>query len=132
MAAPNGNFQNDEEEYEFVLNSYLLFDAVLDAFGEEPISEYGSYRQVSVWMRTNILTWLRRQDFYQNEIYGINGEEEEEDEDEEDLENEEEAGSEVVQQGEIVQQGHIVQQNQVEEEFQSEVMHAAKRGGATN
>ena len=62
--AANGHFQNDAEEYEFVLNNYLLFNAVFDAFGDEPIAEYGSYRQVNTWMRTKILNWVRTKDFY--------------------------------------------------------------------
>ena len=38
----NGQFENDAEEYAFVLNNPLLFDAVFDAFGYEHVSEYGS------------------------------------------------------------------------------------------
>lgn len=85
--ATNENFQNDQEEYEFVLSNYLLFDAVLDAFGDEPVAEYGSYRQVNAWTRSRILNWLRTKDFYWDEILG-----------------EVEEESEAVQQSEVVQQ----------------------------
>lgn len=78
-------FQNDKEEYEYMLNHYLLSDAVLDEFGSEPIDEYGSYRQVDDWMRKRILNWLHSKDFYWDVIWGIDdyGDEESEDDDEE-------------------------------------------------
>jgi hypothetical protein len=37
MAAPNGLFANDVVEYKFVINNPLLFDAIFDAFGYEPV-----------------------------------------------------------------------------------------------
>jgi hypothetical protein len=76
-------FQNDAEEYAFVLNNTLLFDAVFNEFGYEPVSEYGSYRQVNPWMRKQILNWVHRHDFYWDEVFGVD-EEDNSDEQQED------------------------------------------------
>jgi hypothetical protein len=121
MATNNGNFQNDAEEYEWVLNNKLLFDAVFDAFGYEPIAEYGSYRQVDTWMRGQILNWLHAQDFYWDEVWGVNDYGEEEEDEEEDEDEEEEEGEEdvvaqselLVQQNEDDQQQNVVEQQNV-------------------
>lgn len=94
--AANGNFQNDAEEYEWVLNNSLLWDAVFNHFGYDPIYEYGSYRQVDT-MRSIILKWLHRQDFYWDERWGLNDVEVEE-EDEEDEEDQQDAQQNVVEQ----------------------------------
>lgn len=88
--AENGYFQNNQEEYEKGLDNHFRFDAVLDAFGDEPITEYVSYRQVDEWMRSRILNWLRTKDFYYDEILGLDEEGEQDDEEEEKDEEEEE------------------------------------------
>lgn len=99
MAADaNGCFQNEVDEYAFVLNNPLLWDAVFNEFRYEPVMEYGSYRQVNEYMRTQILRWVRRQDFYWDEVLGLN---EDEDIDKEDEDN-------VVAQPNVVEQPHIV------------------------
>lgn len=111
--AANGNFQNDAEEYEWVLNNGLLWDAVFNHFGYDPVVEYGSYRQVDTWMRTIILKWVHKQDFYWDELWGLNDVEEEE-EDEEKEEDQQDAQQNVVEQQneEDQQQNMVVHQNQ--------------------
>ena len=88
MAAPNANgcFPSEADEYEFVLNNALLWDAVFNEFGYDPVLEFGNYRQVSIGMRTQILRWVRRHDFYWDEVLGLNEEEDIEEEEEEELE----------------------------------------------
>ncbi|PWA80813.1 WRKY domain, Leucine-rich repeat domain, L domain-like protein [Artemisia annua] len=54
----------EEEEFDKVLRTYYLNDLLLDAYGAEPIDEYGSYRQIPKELRTQILTYLRKQDGY--------------------------------------------------------------------
>ena len=119
--AANGNFQNDAEEYEWVLNNSLLWDAVFNHFGYDPVYEYGSYRQVDTWMRSIILKWLHRQDFYWDERWGLNDVEVEE-EDEEDEEDQQDALQNVVEQQneEDAQQNVVEEQN--EEDQQQNVM----------
>ena len=62
MAAPNANgcFPSEADEYEFVLNNALLWDAVFNEFRYDPVLEFGNYKQVSTVMRTQILGWVRR------------------------------------------------------------------------
>ena len=54
----------EEEEFDKVLRTYYLNDLLLDAYGGEPIDEYGSYRKIPKELRTKILTYLRKQDGY--------------------------------------------------------------------
>ncbi|PWA45701.1 guanosine-3',5'-bis (diphosphate) 3'-pyrophosphohydrolase [Artemisia annua] len=54
----------EEEEFDKVLRTYYLNDLLLDAYGAEPIDEYGSYRQIPKELRTQMLTYLRKQDGY--------------------------------------------------------------------
>ena len=105
MAGPdaNGCFLSEADEYEFVLNNTLLWDAVFNEFGYDPVLEFGNYRQVSIGMRTQILRWVRRHDFYWDEVLGLN--------EEEDIEEEEEDQQEVGDdQNEVVQQQNVVEQ----------------------
>ena len=114
----NGNFQNDAEEYEWVLNNSLLWDAVFNHFGYDINLQYGTYRQVDPWMRTIILTWVRRQDFYWDELYG------EDEEDEEDEEDQQDAQQNVVeQQNEQDAQQNVVEQQNEEGQQQNVVEH---------
>ena len=87
MAAPNANgcFPSEADEYEFVLNNALLWDVVFNEFGYDPVLEFGNYRQVSTVMRTQILRWVRKQDFYWDEVLGLNEEEDIEEEEEEEV-----------------------------------------------
>jgi hypothetical protein len=66
----------EEEEFDKVLRTYYLNDLLLDAFGGEPIDEYGSYRKIPKELRTKILTHLRKQDAYYEAL--LSDEEEEE------------------------------------------------------
>lgn len=74
MAGPdeNGCFPNDTAEYAFVLNNGVLWEAVYNQFGYAPVREFGSYSQVNPEMRTQILSWLRRQDLYWDQVLGLN------------------------------------------------------------
>lgn len=47
-----------------VLLNLPLFDEVLNTYGNEIISEYGSYKNISPWMRDVILKWLRKKPYY--------------------------------------------------------------------
>ena len=78
---------------------------MFNEFGYDVVLEYGTYRQVDSRKRRQILTWCRRQDFYWDEVLGLD---EEEDTDEE----EEEEDQEVVvdDQNEVVQQQNLVEQ----------------------
>lgn len=122
MAANNGNFQNDAEEYEWVLNNSLLWDAVFNHFGYDINLQYGTYRQVDPWMRSIILRWVRRQDFYWDELFGYDEEDIEEDEEDQqdaqqnvvEQQNEEDAQQNVVdQQNEERQQPNVVEHQNV-------------------
>lgn len=107
MAGPdaNGCFLSEADEYKFVLNNTLLWDAMFNEFGYDPVLEFGNYRQVSIRMRTQILRWVRRHDFYWDEVLGLN--------EEEDIEEEEEDQQEVGDdQNEVVQQQNMVEQPQ--------------------
>lgn len=107
MAAPNENgcFPSEADEYEFVLNNALLWDAVFNEFRYDPVLDFGNYRQVSTVVRTQILRWVRRQDFYWDEVLGLNEEEDIDEQEEEELEQ---------QQGVVEQQNNVVdQQNNV-------------------
>ena len=121
MAGPdaNGCFLSEADEYEFVLNNTLLWDAVFNEFGYDPVLEFGNYRQVSIGMRTQILRWVRRHDFYWDEVLGLNEEEDIEEEEEEDQEEVGDDQNEVVQQQNLVEQPQNAvdqqQQNLVEE-----------------
>ena len=110
MAAPNANgcFPSEADEYEFVLNNALLWDAVFNEFGYDPVLEFGNYRQVSTVMRTQILRWVRRQDFYWDEVLGLNEEEDIDEEEEEELEQQQ--GVVEQQQGVVEQQNNVVDQ----------------------
>ena len=132
MAANNGNFQNDAEEYEWVLNNSLLWDAVFNHFGYDINLQYGTYRQVDPWMRTIILTWVRRQDFYWDELYGYDEEDTEEDEEDQqdaqqnvvEQQNEGDAQQNVVeQQNEGDAQQNVVEQQNEEHQQQNVVEH---------
>jgi hypothetical protein len=68
----------EEEEFDKVLRTYYLNDLLLDAFGGEPIDEYGSYRKIPKELRTKILTHLRKQDGYYEALLSDDEEEEEE------------------------------------------------------
>ena len=73
-------------------------------------------------MRTQILKWVRRQDFYWDEVLGLN-DEEDVDAEEEDQEEEEGDQSEVVQQQNVVeQQNNVVEQQQNVVEQQPNVL----------
>lgn len=124
MAAPdaNGVFPSEEDEYDFVLDNALLWDAVFNEFGYDVVLEYGSYRQVDARKRRQILTWCRRQDFYWDEVLGLD-EEEDTDEEEEDQEEVVDDQNEVVQQQNVVEpQPNVVEhQNNVVEEQQQVV-----------
>ena len=51
-----------EEEWSKVLSNLPLFDEVLNTYGDEIISEYGSYKNINPWL----VTWRKRsgQRFY--------------------------------------------------------------------
>ena len=63
-------FENDAEEYAFILNNPLLFEAVIKEFGYKPVSKYGSYAQVNPWMRSKILRWVHSQEFNWDDVFG--------------------------------------------------------------
>ena len=68
----------EEEEFDKVLRNYYLNDLLLDGYGAEPIDEYGSYRQIPKELRTQILTYLRKQDGCYEALLGDSEEEKEE------------------------------------------------------
>ena len=68
----------EEEEFDKVLRTDYLNDLLLDSYGAEPIDEYGSYRQIPKELRTQILTYLRKQDGYYEALLSDDEEEEEE------------------------------------------------------
>lgn len=68
----------EEEEFDKVLKTYYLNDLLLDAYGAEPIDEYGFYRQIPKELRTKILTYMRKQDGYYEALLSDLEEEEEE------------------------------------------------------
>ena len=123
MAANDWPFQNDAEEYEWVLNNSLLWDAVFNEFGYDINLIYGTYRQVDDWMRTIILQWLHRQDFYWDELYGDSEEDEEDEEDQQDAQQ-----NVVEQQNEEGQQQNVVEQHNEEGQQQNVVVHQNQGG----
>ena len=68
----------EEEEFDKILRTDYLNDLLLDGYGAELIDEYGSYRQIPKELRTQILTYLRKQDGYYEALSGDDKEEEEE------------------------------------------------------
>ena len=68
----------EEVKFDQVLRTDYLNDLLLDSYGAEPIDEYGSYRQIPKEMRTQILTYLRKQDGYYEALLSDDEEEEEE------------------------------------------------------
>ena len=66
----------EEEEFDKVLRNHYLNDLLLDGYGVEPIDENGSYRKIPKELRTQILTWLRKQDGYYAMFLGDTKEEE--------------------------------------------------------
>ena len=59
-----------KEEWSKVLSNLSLFDEVLNTYGDEIISEYGSYKNISGWMIDVILKWLRRKPYYKQMLAG--------------------------------------------------------------
>ena len=53
-----------EEEWSKVLSLEGLFNEVLTTYGYEIYDEYGSYKNISPWMRDQILEWLRKKPYY--------------------------------------------------------------------
>ena len=54
------SFRSDEEEWDTVLSNLHLFDKILDALKKIPND-----------LRSNILKWLRENDYYYHELEGV-------------------------------------------------------------
>ena len=67
----------EEAEFDKILRNSYLNDLLLDGYGAEPIDEHGSYRKIPKELRTQILTYLRKQDGYYEALLGDSEEDEE-------------------------------------------------------
>ena len=63
-------FNSEEEEWEKVLSNPHLLDKIVEAFGDEVIEEYRSYKKIPANERSKILEWLRKKDYYYDELVG--------------------------------------------------------------
>ena len=63
-------FKSDEEEWEKVLSNPHLLDEIVEAFGDEAIEEYGLCMKIPDNERSKILKWLRKKDYYYDELVG--------------------------------------------------------------